>query len=145
MKKENIITILGAIGFIIAIGVASYVAGQSSDNGLAGLESDPNGYSGAAEYSSSTLVADTATAVLARATSTRNFAEICHVSGTSTVYLYKQATSTGVAVGMGHPIVPISEDAGNICKAFNIEDPYTGQIWAISEGIPKISVESKQK
>lgn len=100
-----------------------------------------NAYS-SASYASSSMTNSIATSLLARATSSRTTAKICHVSG-GTVFLYKQATSTGVVVSQGDPIYPFASST-KTCATYDVNDPYIGAVWGISGTTSTVSIESVQ-
>ena len=143
MNKENKIII--GIGVVIIVLLAVMVFKIDTTNKtqkLGNLNVNENAYSQAATYSTSSISTNTATSLLVRATSSRTFVNVCNLSN-NTVYLYKQATSTGVALGMGYPLFATS--TGNQgCKSYDEIDPYLGQIWGIADATATVSVEYLQ-
>jgi len=141
MKKTAIIAIVISI---IAIGFAGIaLTKKTNDVDVVGnIFSEKNAYSGGITYSTSTLDAGVATSLVSRATTTRNYVEICHLTG-GIIYLYKQATSTGIVVGMGKPLFASTTDTS--CARWDEYDPYTGQVWGIGSVTSTVSVETKQE
>ena len=111
---------------------------------LGNLVKDRDAYSGAATYTAPSLVNNTATSILSRATSSRNIAKICNI-GADTVWTFKQATSTNVAVNTGYPIYSSSTNAAQSCLVLDELDPYTGEVWGIATATTTITVETVQE
>lgn len=114
---------------------------------LGNIAREQNAYSSALTHTSSTLTNSVATRVLTRATSSRSTAKICNRDGVERVWLYKQATSTGVAVNQGFPIYATSGTAWPQlppCLVLDANDPYLGEIWAITSATTTITIESLQ-
>ena len=128
---------------IVGLFAVSVIQGMkiSQTDTLGSLFVSENSYSSAPTYSTSSVVI-TAGSLLARATSSRTFAKICNQSA-NTVYLYKQATSTGVVTNMGYPIYATSSN-GLSCATYDANDPYLGQIWGIAAATSTVSIESIQ-
>lgn len=102
---------------------------------------ESNSYSQALTYSTNTLNTG-AEELVARATSSRTYCEICHSPTNSTldpVFLFKQATSTGVAVNSGKAIFATSSIEGS-CMRLDTSDPYTGAIWGISTASTTVTI-----
>lgn len=153
------------LGLIVFVAVNTYknkvvVVNNQSNQNLGNLFVNENAYGdNNTIYSTTTLVRNVATLILSRATSTRNFAKICHLHTTdalnaiptSTVFLYKQSTSTGVNMYGGIPIyIPINiattvNRIGTDCVSFNFEDPYIGEVWGIANATATtLSIEANQ-
>lgn len=131
---------------VIGIAVGGLYVGRNNVS-YGNIFSESNAYSGGVVYTSSTLIGGTPLQILPRATSSRTFAKICNeLAATSTVFLYKQATSTGVVLNYGTPIYPTSTQLGLSCAIYDLNDPYTGAVWGLTNGSGTIvSVEYKQE
>lgn len=127
------------VGFLTIITFGIY----KNENNLGNIFVNENAYT-SASYATTTMTNSVETSLLARATSSRTMAKICHISG-GTVYLYKQATSTGVINGRGNPIYPFGSSTPQTCVSYDVNDPYIGQVWGISSVTSTVSVESKQE
>lgn len=68
-------------------------------------------------------------------------AEVCFLTGTSTIFLHQkaQATTTGVVVDSGIPLYPSSTAAGQICQDF---PGFKGYLYGISAGAGTVTVSS---
>lgn len=146
-KTEKILLFCVAI---IGIAVGGLYLGKTNVSS-GNVFTHPNAYSSGVVYTSSTLLGGVPTSILPRATSSRTFAKICNdVSPTSTVFLYKQTTSTGVVLNYGTPIYPVAYSSSTYtprnCAIYDWNDPYTGQVWGLTNGSGTIiSVESVQE
>lgn len=145
-KLQKSILALALLLGLIGVGLNLIVRNQPVNVGSIFEERDA--YSSAPTYSTTSLSNSTATSLVSRATSTRTFVEICSVTGDAVVYLYKQATTTGVAVQQGHPIIATSTASYSQydnCFKVDSNDPYTGQIYGISSVTTTVSIESLQE
>ena len=133
------VSLLAIIAFV---GVVNY---KNSQGTLGNLFVDENAYSSTPTYTSSTISNGSATVILVRATSSRTFAKICDRTGATTTWIYKQATTTGVVTGMGSPILASSTNVYSPCFIVDYNDPYLGQLVAISGATTTLSIESKQE
>ena len=140
MNKQNI-TIAGLVVAILAISGLYFRSGETQKN-FGNLNVNENAYSSGVTYSTSSISTNTATSLLVRATSSRTFAKVCN-QGTSTVFIYKQSTSTGIITGMGTPLFATSSYQGS-CFTYDEIDPYLGQIWGTALNTSTVSVESLQ-
>ena len=138
-KAEKIIVLTG----IVILGLLAIIAFAPTNQPFGSLNVNENAYSGAVTYSTSSIGTDTATSLLAKATSSRTFAKVCN-QGASIVFIYKQSTSTGIVTGMGTPLFATSSYLGS-CVTYDEIDPYLGQIWGIALATSTVSVESKQE
>mgnify|MGYP001566753350 CR=1 FL=1 len=143
MKKENLLIV---IGLAILLLIGGLFIGKGSVN-LRGIETNPNAYSSAPSYSTSTLTNNLATIIVPRATSSRVYAQVCNYTSADILWVYKQATSTGVVIGRGSPA--FSSSSANYpqfqpCFRVDSDDAYTGQIWGIINSTTTVTVEYLQ-
>lgn len=107
-----------------------------------GVETAP--YNTTSTYTSSTIVGNTATELMPRARNFRVYGRICNVNATgTTAWLFRQSTSTGVAVRTGHPI---ASSTLNIDQCFRVgqNDPYFGAVWGIADSSTTLAIEYNQ-
>lgn len=135
-KMNKTIIIISIITLIFIVGLYS-----KNEGSLGNILVNENAYS-SASYTSSTITNSIATSVLSKATSSRTMAKICLLTG-GTTFLYKQATSTGVVVNQGDPIYATSTPKS--CAVYDDNDPYFGQVWAISDVTSTLVIEYKQE
>ena len=141
-KLERVILALVVIISVMAFGVQF-----SGKQAVGNIFVEENAYSSAVIYTSSTLTNDTATLLVSRATSSRTYAQICFREDSANnvpIKIFKQATSTGIATTSGHPIYASSTSMRD-CFRVDMNDPYTGQIWAISAATTSASIEVLQE
>lgn len=143
MKKENLLIVI-CLAILILVG--GLFIGKDSVN-LRGIETSPNSYSSAPTYSTSTLTNNLATAIVPRATSSRVYAQVCNYISSDILWIYKQATSTGVVISRGSPVFASSSTNYpqlQPCFRIDADDPYTGQIWGIINSTSTITIEYLQ-
>lgn len=128
-----------AIGAAIILAVASILVqfifrkAEPRSINIGSIFTEPHAYSTGATYVSTQLTNSLATLLISRATSSRTFCEVCQNSTSSAiVWLFKQGTSTGVAVNLGYPLYSSSTNFGLPCARYDADDPWTGQVWGIA-------------
>lgn len=143
-KIEKIVLALAIIISILSVVIQLAI----SDKPIGNIFVESNAYSAAPTYASTTITNNLATSLIPRAASSRNIARICHRDDSANnvaVFIFKQATSTGVAVvGGGFPIYSSSTSAGQNCFMVGINDPYLGEIWGISSATTSVTIEYLQ-
>ncbi|KKM64270.1 hypothetical protein LCGC14_1503110, partial [marine sediment metagenome] len=135
------------IGLALILSVISLIVSIPGKQAVGNIFVEENAYSSAVIYTSSTLTNDTATLLVSRATSSRTYAQICFREDSANnvpIKIFKQATSTGIATTSGHPIYASSTSMRD-CFRVDMNDPYTGQIWAISAATTSASIEVLQE
>ena len=136
------------IGLALVLSVISLVVRFPGKQVVGNIFVEENAYSSAVTYTSTTLTNDVATLLVSRATSSRTYAQVCYREDSANnvpIKIFKQATSTGIAITSGHPIYSSSTSAGQNCFRVDMNDPYTGQIWAISAATTSASIEVLQE
>lgn len=132
------------IGAIVIVFLLLTFSQPSVNPVLKGIEKTLTAYSGASTYST-VSVTGVAVEILPKATSSRSYAEICNL-GAGRVWIFKQATSTGVAVNTGKALYSTSTTNGVNCVFYGVDDPYTGAVWGVSsEATSTVDVEFNQK
>jgi len=143
MKKPE--KILLVLALVISLGSLWYGWSQSKDDSLGNIFKESNSYSLPLTYTIAT-VGTNPQLLLSRATSSRSYGSICSSElSTSTVWLYKQVTSTGVVVSQGNPIYPTSTSSGKLCAVYDSADPYTGTVWGIANTTTTVYIETLQR
>ena len=136
------------IGLALVLSVISLVVRFPGKQVVGNIFVEENAYSSAVTYSSTTLTNDVVTSLIPRATSSRNIARVCVAENSANnvaTKIFKQATSTGITIELGYPIYGSSTDASQICMTVNANDPYTGQIWGISDATTTVTTEYSQE
>jgi len=144
MKKETLYVAIVVIAAALFIGFMSF----KENPNLGNIFTNPDAYSGGnVAYSTSSVGLITPVQVLARATSSRRWARVCHIDdGAGVVFAYKRATSTSVVIDQGNPLYSSSTNAAERCISFGSHDPYIGAVWAISKGATTtVGVEAVQE
>lgn len=142
MNKQNI-TIVGLIIVLFAVGGLYF---KQTKTNLGNLNVNENAYRSGVAYSTSSILGNVATSLILKATSSRTYAEVCVVTG-NRIWIYKQATSTGIATGMGYPLYSTTTATGfeyEPCFKVDASDPYLGEIWAIAETTSTVTVDYLQ-
>lgn len=147
IKTKDII-LTGLIALAGAVVLFILYSAYSQESKIVGnIFTDTDAYSGVQPitYTSSTLSGGVATLLVPRATSSRTYALVSQLNGTSTVFIYKQTTSTGVVVDQGTPLFTSSTPSGSPFFRVDKNDPYTGEIWGVSNGTTtKVLIEYHQ-
>lgn len=145
MKTIEKLAILAAI-LISTVSLALQFAPKQVELPKAGsLFTERNAYSTASAYATTTVGLNAAVKILPRATSTRNFAEICNTSDVGRLHVYNQATSTGVTSAQGTILYGTTTTNGDNCMRFDANNPYTGEVWGIgSIATGTVRVETNQ-
>lgn len=150
MKTKILLLASFAVSIIFIFTVLGLRFLKNPKKNLGNLFVSENANRAALAYSTSS-VGDQAVLLLEAATSSRTFARICGITMFGRVFLYKQATSTGVQPLKGTPIFASSSTAWptlDACLTLDEKDPYLGQVWSIDEAstaTSTVSVESKQE
>lgn len=148
MKQiEKAAIIVAVIFSLVALGV-QFLKSDRAPQSFGNIFVGPNAYSSAVTYTSSTLTNSVATSLVPRATSSRSYAQVCfgdNSANSQPVFLFKQATSAGVALNVGHAIYASSTGtSGPKCLRADWDDPYTGQIWGITNATATVWIEYLQ-
>ncbi len=151
--------ILGCFLTVVLVGVFILLKNPPVVQNLAGIQSLKTTYTKNSSYSSTTLSNGVATLIISKATSSRSYASVCFASSsqlnavTSTVWIYKQATSTGVVVNLGFPLYQAINSVAattiqnnpDSCKVFDVNDPYTNAVYAIANNTSTLLIETNQE
>lgn len=132
-KSEKLIVVLATVLSFAAFALQFAGIFGEEPKKAGNIVVDENAYSSSTVYTSSSLTGNLATLVVPKATSTRTYAQVClSEAATSSVWVYKQGTSTGIVVGGGEAIYPSSSAASKPCLRVDANDPYYGEIWVIT-------------
>jgi hypothetical protein len=144
MKKIIIGILIAMVGFMVG-----YFAFQENKPQIVGnILNNDNAYSVGGTYVTSTLTSGVATLLVPRATSSRTYAKVTVLGDAARVFIYKQATSTGVVVNRGSIIfASTTTQYPQFPAEFKVDssDPYTNEIWGVSEATTSVAIEYKQE
>lgn len=134
---------------VLIVGLLATIAFHPVQQAVGNIFSNDNAYSTGVTYASSTLTNSVATLLIPRAASSRTYAEVCVRASVGVIWIYKQATSTGVSVDQGHPLYASSTSSlypqYDGCVKYDADDPYTGQVWGITDTTSSVAIEYKQE